>query len=61
MSTASKGHHQPAPAAPTTKHADAKAKHHQGASKSMHKSMNEMELEEFSGTRHKGRPEDTKH
>lgn len=64
MPATSKAQQKAAGAALSAKRGDTKVGHLKGASKSMYKSMNEQELEEFATTRHKGLPEhkeETKH
>lgn len=57
MPSTSKAQQKAAGAALAAKRGDTRVKDLKGASKSMYKSMNEQELEEFAQTRHKGLPE----
>ena len=57
MPSTSKAQQKAAGAALAAKRGDIKVKALKGASKSMYKSMNEQELEEFAQTKHKGLPE----
>lgn len=64
MPATSKAQQKAAGAALSAKRRDTRVGELKGASKSMYKSMNEQELEEFATTRHKGLPEhkeETKH
>lgn len=63
MPSTSKAQQKAAGAALSAKRGDTKVKDLKGASKSMYKSMNEQELEEFAQTKHKGLPEhkETRH
>ncbi|WP_423067145.1 DUF3008 family protein [Devosia sp. CN2-171] len=64
MPATSKAQQKAAGAALSAKRGDTKVGELKGASKSMYKSMNEQELEEFATTRHKDLPEhkkETKH
>jgi hypothetical protein len=62
MPAKSKAQQKAAGAALSAKRGDSKVSGLKGASKSMYKSMNERELEEFASTRRKGKPQHvTKH
>ena len=62
MPAKSKAQQEAAGAALSAKRGDSKVSGLKGASKSMYKSMNERELEEFASTRRKGKPQHvTKH
>ena len=62
MPAKSKAQQKAAGAALSAKRGDSKVSGIKGASKSMYKSMNERELEEFASTRRKGKPQHvTKH
>lgn len=63
MPATSRAQQKAAGAALSAKRGDTRVKALKGASKSMYKSMNEMELEEFAQTRHKDLPEhkETRH
>jgi hypothetical protein len=63
MPSTSKAQQKAAGAALAAKRGDIKVKELKGASKSMYKSMNEQELEEFAHTKRKGLPEhkETRH
>ncbi|HET9617227.1 MAG TPA: DUF3008 family protein [Pseudolabrys sp.] len=62
MPAKSKAQQKAAGAALSAKRGDSKVSGLKGASKSMYKSMDERELEEFASTRRKGKPQHvTKH
>jgi hypothetical protein len=63
MPATSKAQQKAAGAALAARHGEIKVKKLKGASRSMYKSMNEQELEEFARTKHKGLPEhkETRH
>jgi hypothetical protein len=57
MPAKSKAQQMAAGAALAAKRGERKASELKGASKSMHKSMNEKQLEEFASTKQKGKPQ----
>jgi hypothetical protein len=57
MPATSKAQQKAAGAALSAKRGETRVKDLKGASKSMYKSMNERQLEEFAETEHKGLPE----